>query len=414
MNHLNTLLRDASTDAPPDHLDLDTVLGAARSRVRRRRAVTGVAVAAVAGLAAGLTLALPGGGDQPEPAPPGQVEVLTLSDAARAEAGRDYDVLARFTAHSTDEAMTGDFVRGVLPDGTVVTERYPNGVDGLREVALVAPGGETRTVGAPRDVGNYLGSSGPQIMFGSDTGSGMWLLDYPSLQWGQVFRGRMLDDNNPVQPVSQGIPSGAGPRGGQAPLTYRPAAASGAATRPIVELDMYRMTSAEVAEGGAVASSAGRAAWTDAYDAPVREVTVHAGDSTTAFDPGTGDCRAKGIGLTADRVVLMTNCDEAGGSEYTDVVTRVDVFELDGTPLTRFTDEGFGPVRMSDRFLTLTSWRGEQEGTYTYDLETGRFLRVTDAMSGLAGSETGAGRLVVWEEPLDGESGATYVVARMR
>ena len=35
-------------------------------------------------------------------------------------------------------------------------------------------------------------------------------------------------------------------------------------------------------------------------------------------------------------------------------------------------------------------------------------------MSGLAGNETGVGSTVVWEERLDGDSGATYVVAEMR
>ena len=35
-------------------------------------------------------------------------------------------------------------------------------------------------------------------------------------------------------------------------------------------------------------------------------------------------------------------------------------------------------------------------------------------MSGLAGSETGVGSTLVWEKRLDGDSGATYVVAQMR
>ena len=73
-----------------------------------------------------------------------------------------------------------------------------------------------------------------------------------------------------------------------------------------------------------------------------------------------------------------------------------------------------GPVRMSDRYLTLANWDDAAQGTYTYDLETGQFLRVTDSMSGLAGNETGVGTTVVWEERLDGETGARYVVAQMR
>jgi hypothetical protein len=69
---------------------------------------------------------------------------------------------------------------------------------------------------------------------------------------------------------------------------------------------------------------------------------------------------------------------------------------------------------MTDRFLTISSWKASEAGTYTYDLATGRFLKVQDAMSGLAGRETGNGSTLVWERPLDGDRGATYVVARMR
>ena len=50
MNHLNDLLDDISAEAPIDGLDLDDVIGAGRSRVRRRRAVAGIAGAAVVGL----------------------------------------------------------------------------------------------------------------------------------------------------------------------------------------------------------------------------------------------------------------------------------------------------------------------------------------------------------------------------
>ncbi len=77
-------------------------------------------------------------------------------------------------------------------------------------------------------------------------------------------------------------------------------------------------------------------------------------------------------------------------------------------------DDDAGPFRMTDRFLTLSTWSEEQEGTYTFDLETERFLRVTKEMSGLAGNETGAGMTVAWAERLDGDSGARYVVAEMR
>ena len=69
----------------------------------------------------------------------------------------------------------------------------------------------------------------------------------------------------------------------------------------------------------------------------------------------------------------MTNCsDVAGDSEFTDVVDRIDVFDLEGSPLARITGDDLGPVRMTDRFLTIASWDEDRAGTYTYDLDTGQ------------------------------------------
>lgn len=402
MNNLNTLLEDASADVPHDAFEVDGVISVGRSRVRRRRTVAGLAVAAVVGL--GAVLVVPGGGsgDDDEPATPPQVRVLTLDDAVAAEPGRDYQVLGEFTAHSTGEKMTGDFVRAVLPDGTAVLQRYPHGLDAASEIALVGTGG-TQAVAAPRSLANFLGTTDRELAFGDDV-DGLWLLDRTTLQWRQV--GRSLDLNEPVQPLTS--------QNGH--LFIGGAPTSEAPTRPIYDVDLGAGTSAVVARGGYVAANDGRVAWTSGYDVPVGTVTVRdLRGGTSEFDPHTGDCLAKGIGLTAQRIVVMTNCDGAADDEYNDIVTRVDVFDLDGHPLARISGaDDMGPVRMSDRFLTLSTWSGEREGTYTYDLATERFLRVTDEMSGLAGNETGSGPTVVWEKRLDGETGATYVVAQMR
>ena len=404
MNHLNTLLREASMDAPPHQFDLETVVGAGRSRVRRRRAVTGITVAAVVGVAASLAIVLPGGGDEPEPAAPPQVRVLTLDDAVAAEEGSDYEVLDTFTAHSTDEAGTGDFVRGVLADGTVVLQRYPNGWDGNTQIVLVGAD-NTQVVEAPTRLGNYLGATDRELVFGG-VDDGVLLLDRERLIVRGVLKGRLFDPNHAVQTVSDG--HGHLYLGGS-PMADEP-------NRPLYDVDVDAGRATELARGGHVAAYDGRVAWTDAYDGPVQAVTVRdERGGTTGFDPNTGDCVGKGIGITDQRVVLMSNCDDgAGDTEYTDAVTRIDILDLEGNPVARITGDEFGPVRMNDRFLTIASWNGEQGGTYTYDVETGSFLQVTDAMSGLAGDETGVGSTVVWEERLDGETGATYVVARMR
>ena len=403
MNHLNDLLDDLSSEAPTDHLDLDDVIGAARSRVRRRRVVAGIAAAAVVGL--GAATVIPGDNGEPAPAAPPQVSVLTLDDAATADPDRDYRVLHQFMAHSTDQEMSGAFVRGVLADGTVVLQRYPNGPNGTTEIVLVEPDGD-RAVAAPADVVNYLGATDNEIVFGSDN-RGLWVLGIAELRWRHILEDTDVSANQAVQPLT----------GSDGHVYIAASARENQEGRTIYDVDLAAGRATELVRGGDVAAYGGRVAWTEAYDAPVRTVTVQdQSGGTTSFDPNTGDCVGKGIGITSQRVVLMTNCkDAAGDSDYTDVVTRVDVFDLDGSPVVRITgDDDAGPFRMTDRFLTLSTWSEEQEGTYTFDLETERFLRVTNEMSGLAGNETGAGMTVAWAERLDGDSGARYVVAEMR
>lgn len=398
MNNLHTLLEDASSDVPVEAFELDAIVSSGRSRVRRRRAVGGLALAAVVGL--GAALVVPGGsgdGDH-QPTSPPQVRVLTLDDASQAEPGRDYQVLREFTAHQTDAAMTGVFVRAVLPDGTIVAQRHEPA-----QVVLIA-GPEARGVEMPPTLGNYLGATDRELVFGSDRDT-LWMLDRASLQWREV--GRLLDVNQDIQPLT----------GQDGRVFVAGSAFAEESSRPILSIDTATGQATEVARGGNVAAAAGRVAWTDVYDAPTRTVTVRDEQGAlTTFDPHTGECVTKGLGMTAQRIVLMSNCqDEAGDSERTDIVTRVDVFDLDGDPLTRIeSDDYFGPVRMSDRYLTLPMWEGERGGTYTYDLETERFLHVEDTLSSLVGRETGSGSTLVWEKRLDGGSGATYVVAQMR
>jgi hypothetical protein len=403
MNHLNTLLREASTDAPPDHLDVEAIVGAGRSRVRRRHAAAGVAVAAVTGLALGVSLVAPDG-NSPDQSPVASPVELTLDDAVPAEPGRDYQVLGTFTAHSTDETMDGDFVRGVLPDGRAVLERYPNGWDEPSQVSLLGEG-TPGVVDAPTDVGNYLGATESAVVFGSNT-AGLWLLDSSELAWTHVLEAVDFDVNGSAQPV-------AADPDGDIFLTGSLGTPE-ETTRPIYRVDLEGGVT-ELVRGGDVAAYGGMVAWSDTYDAPVRELTIRSQDRSASFDPGTGDCVEKDLGLTADRIVLMTNCsDVAGDDEFNDVVDRIDVFDLEGRPLARITGDDLGPVRMTDRFLTVSSWEEDRAGTYTYDLATGSFLRVTKAMSALAGKETGVGSTLVWEERLDGETGARYVVAQMR
>ncbi|MGY2873387.1 hypothetical protein ACVW00_000577 [Marmoricola sp. URHA0025 HA25] len=407
MNDLDTLLRAASDQPPAGHLDPQALLRAGRSRVRRRRAVARIAGVAVVGMLGGVA-ALAGGGPDATPQPAAQ-RTLTLGDAVDARSGADYEVLQTFTGHSSDSAMSGQFVRGVLPDGTTVVQSYPHGSDGVSRIALVGASG-TRTVDVPRWAENYLGATAHALVFGTPTSMGLSVLDLSSLEWSHAVAGQDVDTNVPAQPLTS--TSG---RPGQVFLAASKFA--GRSTRQILAVDLDRSTATVVAKGGDVAASGDHVAWTAAYDAPndrvvVRDLTT---GKDTSFDPHTGRCDQKDLGVTADRVVVMVNCADAGSEKTeTDVVDRIDVFDLAGHPLARITGDELGPVRMTGRFLTVSSWKKDQTGSYTYDLETGRFLRVEDSMSGLAGNETGSGSTLVWQRRLDGDNGGTYVVAAMR
>jgi len=409
MNDLDTLLRAATDQAPPGHIAPETLVRAGRARVRRRRAVAGLAVVAVVGMLGGVaTLAGPGGPDatrQPT-AQPGRT--LTLADAAEARSGTDFQVLHTFTAHSTDKTMSGQFVRGVLADGTIVVQSYPDGRDAASRIALVGASG-TRTVSAPRSLGNYLGATPTALVFGADV-NGVWTLDLTSLGWLATLEGLDFDTNAPAQPLSAtpGLPT---------EIHLARAAMADEHTRGIFAATLGERNGTRLATGGDVAASGDHIAWTASYDAPNDRVVVRdraTGEDTT-FDPHTGRCDQKDLGLAADRVVVMVNCADAGAEQSeTDVVDRIDVFDLSGRPLARITGDQLGPVRMTDRFVTISSWKQGQTGTYTYDLETGRFLKVDASTSGLTGRETGNGSTLVWQQRLDRDSGATYVVAAMR
>jgi hypothetical protein len=406
MNDLTTLMRTATEQAPPDRIDPDALLRAGRSRVRRRRGIAGVAVVAAAGLVVGIPMVV----DSPSRTaqPLGQPrQVLTLADATPAQSGVDYEVLRTFTAHSTDSTLEGDFVRGVLAGGTIVVQSYPHGMDGASRITLVGPGG-SRPVDAPQSLGNYLGATPTALVFGGEV-MGVWTLDLTHLTWLQTLEGEDFDTNAPAQPISatQGRPT----------EVHLAAGADTHDTRALLTGTLGERSASRLATGGDVAAFGDHVAWTASYDAPNDRVFVR--DEGTlekiSFDPSTGRCDQKDLGLTSDRVVVMVNCADAGKQDSeTDVVDRIDVFDLTGKPIARITGGQLGPVRMTDRFVTISSHKSGEAGTYTYDLETGRFLKVDDSTSGLAGSETGTGSTVVWQQRLDGDHGATYVVAQMR
>ncbi len=178
--------------------------------------------------------------------------------------------------------------------------RYPNGPDGPTEIVLVEPDGD-RAVAAPADVVNYLGATDNEIVFGSDN-RGLWVLGIADLRWRHILEDTDVSANQAVQPLT----------GSDGHVYIAASAREDQEARTIYDVDLAAGRATEFVRGGDVAAYGGRVAWTDAYDAPVRTVTVQdQSGGTTSFDPNTGDCVGKGIGITSQRVVLMTNCNDA-------------------------------------------------------------------------------------------------------
>lgn len=406
MNDLNLLLREVTSTPPADSIDVDALIHTGRSRVRRRRLAGLAGTAAAVALLAALPVALSGPGEQPQPLAPGG-EALALADAARAVEDRDYEVLQRFPASGTDEGLRGDFVRGAFPDGTLVVQRYDGPLEDKGSVRLVTSAGTTpsETV-APPGLGNYLGSTDRAAVFGSDTGKDLWLLDRTGGGWERRdARTHNLDLNTPADP--QHADGGAFVLGG--------APTMGAARLAVLELDLTRTGPARTLGHGGLAATAGDlVAWTSSRDRAAATVTLldRASGSRSSFAPGS-PCLPKELALTPSRVVLMVNCaDDPDDQDFTDVVDQVLVFDHDGKALTSIRADQLGPVRVTDRFVTLTSWRGTEAGTYTYELATDRLLKVADGASDLSGDETGSGDVLVWQVP-KGPGRGEYVVARM-
>lgn len=383
MNDLRTLLRDATDHPVPDHFDADLLLRTGKSRVRRRRVAALGAAAAVVAVVAAVPFAL-AGGDGPQ-AGPVQEPGLRLGDAVQAVPGEDYTVVRTFDASSKDQSLSGELVRGVLPDGTIVVDVHEGDIDKPGQVALVRRDGTFESLSSrPADSGNFLGATGRTLLFGSNT-DGLWTLDRDNQRWSRVQPGdTVVNGNTPAEP-------------------FYPSHATPAEVAGLLD------------DGNLVGWSGDVVATTPGADRPTGRISVtdRATGRTTSFDPGT-DCLPRRLGVTPERVVVLgVSCsDRPGDSDYSDVVDHVLVFDRAGKRTATIGGPELGPVRVTDRFVTISSRARGEAGTYVYDLGRGRLLKVQDGDSYLLGDETGSGDYLAWQRST-GEGSASYVVARM-
>ena len=442
VNDLKQLMRENVSDPPPDRLDLEALVGAGRRRVRgRRTAALGLTTAAVAGVVVASSLAWPRGTDHATadhpPAP--DAPVLRLSDAAPAAAGKDYRVLATVTIQSLDRD-NGHYVDGVTDDGKLLFRDGPH-VDppSAQRLALMDPStgskdwlpdphlGQTQlwpvALGAERLM-LLSAEGGPTsdriTAHVYDRTSREWTsLTWPGLPRAADARGVVGPDGRlyVYVPATQGEP----PAGGW------PTGPDGEADDADAQGDTFHLWSASLTDSsdvrdegltvGDVVFTDSSMVWTDSTNGAAGR--VHVRDLSTgeehSFDPQAGDkCNLLSFGATDDRVVMGEYCGTYADGVRDDRVQILttagdQVVTLQGNDL-----EGWlANTGRTGNLVEVSSYVQPHGGTYVYDLDTDRFLRLSDAVSKFAVGASGPTGTLVWDVPVNHEHGETQLVGEL-
>lgn len=439
---LQELMRHNVAAPPPDHLDLEALVGAGRRRVRRRRTtVAGIATVAATGAVAG-TLAVTGLGQprvltdgdyaaMPRPDAP----TIRLADAGRAVEGEDYRVLASHTNADLD-ADNGQYLDGVTEDGKVLFRDGPR-MDQLHpRFALMDPTTSEKDwlprvdVGQARTWPVELGADRLVLVSLDDRAGHLraHVFDRSTSEWSTTEWSAL-----PSMDVPRVV---AGPEGrlyvlvpattGKPPEGGWPTGPDGEADDSDADGDTFRLWSASPTdptdvrdEGlrvGEVAFTDEAMVWTDSSNGDAG--MVHVRDLRTgeerSFDPRAGEkCNLLELGASGEHVVMSQYC-----GTYRDGVRddRVQVLTTDGEQVVTLQDSGIeGWLPAGGDVVNVSAHRGDdRSGTYVYDLATDRFLRVSDGLSswGAGGSTAEAGQFF-WHTPVNRRNGATQWIGEL-
>lgn len=442
VNELRELMRQNVAAPPPDDLDLIALVGAARSRVRRRRtAVTGGVAAAVAGVVIGAA-ALTGAGtgtDRAEPTdqmPTPDAPTIQLADADRAVEGRDYQVLASYTNDNLDND-NGQYFDGVTEDGLILFRDGPRMDQWYPRFALMDPATEDKDWLPNLDIGQAqtwavdLGTERLVLVgTGERAGSGFraHVFDRATDQWSTVQWPSLPEVDFPravmgpdgrlyvLTPATQGqIPEGGWPTG-----------PDGEADDADAEGDTFQLWSVSLTDPddvrdenllvGDIAFTDTDLVWTDSSNGAAGMVHVRdlATGEETSFDPNTGEkCNLLSFGATGDRIMMSQYC-----GTYADGVRddRVQILSTDGEQVATLQDSGIdGWLPAGSDVVNVSVFYGEASGTYVYDLATDRFLRISEAISSFGlGGPTGNDRQVLWHTPVNHHKGATQWLGELQ
>jgi hypothetical protein len=401
---------------------------------RRRGAAVGAAALATAAAVAVATVGSPGGSDRTGPAdrpPRPDAPTTALADAMPAVEGRDYDLLTSYTNDDLD-ADNGQYLDGVTDDGLVLFRDGPRTGRLQARFALLDPATGHKDWLPALDIGNRqtwpleLGAD-RLVLLGVDSGSTpyAYVFDRTTRQWsGMKWRGLPdLDFPRAVMGPDDRLYFFVPAHHGRPPEGGWPVGPDGEADDADAEGDTYHLWSGSLTSTdardeamvvGDVAFTDTSMVWTDATNGDPG--LVHVRDLGTGvertFDPRTGErCNLLGFGATGDRIVMSEYCGTYAGGVRDD---RVQVLSTDGDQVVTIQGDGIGgSLSPGSDVVDVSSYAGSDAGTYVYDLRSGRFLRVSHAVSKFALGGLASGDRFLWDTPVNHRHGATQSVGEL-
>lgn len=431
VNELRELMHEATDRPPRDNTDLSAVLSGGRRRVRVRRVgvVGGTALAAGAIALGSFTWLNPAPADLDAAGVP-QVSgpSVRLTDARPAVEGQDYRELVSFTNDDL-ESDNGHYFEGVTDDGLVLF-RAGQTMNRDERFALLDPQtGEKQWLPDTPGTGDQtwaieLTASRLAVMrFEMGKGTTLRpvldLYDRSTASWSTIAWPTLPADENPSHLTI-------GPDGrayvalvtdpGDIPEGGWPMGPDGEADDSDAEGDVRALWSMSLTdpadvrdEGLAVGSfdfTDDALVWTDSANGAPGRVHVRdlASGEETSFDPDLGErCNLLGFDAAGDRIAMTQYCGTYDGGVRDD---RVQVVTTDGEPVVTVQDSGVdgGKLVAGGDFMTLTAYERASGGTYLYDFEESRLLRLSDGNSAwdVASGPT-PGDQFLWGEPAGGK-----------
>ena len=448
VNELRELMREATDRPPQDTSDLRALVGSGRRRLRVRRAAQVGAIALASGAigVASMWWLNPSPADLAAagvPRPDGPT--IRLTESSPAVEGTDYRELASYTNEDLN-ADNGEYFDGVTDDGMVLfregqtrtrdRERYAlmDPATGEKQWLADRPGngeqswavdlGEERLVVMRFEVvqGEPAGKFGLNtrpVLDVFDRGTQAWrTISWPGLPAtanpsfvqlgpdGRAYVAVMSDPGN--------VPEGGWPMGpdGEADDSDAEGDVRALWSMSLTDSSDVRDESLRV---GSFAFDGDSLVWTDSSNGAAGRVHVRdlASGEETSFDPGLGDrCNLLGFDVLGGRIAMTQHCGVYEGGVRDD---RVQVVTTEGEQVITVQDDGVdaGDLVAGGDFLTLTAYDRATGGTYVYDFEEGRLLRLSDGLSAWSTGGPTPGDQFMWNTPagkkvaMFGNSGAT-------